>query len=68
MWEQKAKNHAKFAATKEARKKKKKESNSNSNEGGEGDDEMYGVGFSVKKSDVQKGQKDAKKGDKSKEN
>jgi len=67
MWEQKARNHAKFAATKEARKKKKKESNSN--EGGEGgDDEMDGVGFSVKKSDVQKGIYDAQKGDKSKEN
>lgn len=64
MWEQKAKNRAKFAANREAREKKKKEA---SVDDGEDDDEFVGVGFSVKKSDVQKGSNiDAKKFGKSK--
>jgi len=60
MWEQKAKNHAKFAANQEAKEKKKEAGN----EGGD-DDEFDGVGFSVKKSDAQKIQKDARKAAKS---
>jgi len=55
MWEQKATNRAKFAANQETRIKKKDRGN------GDGDDEMSGVGFSVKKSDVQKISKDAEK-------
>ena len=45
MWERKAKNHAKFTANREARKKK-------SDNEGEDDDELVGVGISVKKADT----------------
>jgi len=56
MWERKAKNHAKFAAKREARKNKKA-----GNQQGEGGDELEGVGFSVKKSDALRVANDSKK-------
>mmetsp|Transcript_29565 Transcript_29565/g.61680 ORF Transcript_29565/g.61680 Transcript_29565/m.61680 type:complete len:522 (-) Transcript_29565:33-1598(-) len=68
MWEQKAKNRAKFAANREARKRKEENKSKGKNNDGDDDDEMEGVGFSVKRSDVVKGMNDGKKGVKSKEN
>jgi len=69
MWKQKATNRAKFAANREARKRKEedKESKGKKNDGDDGD-EMEGVGFSIKRSDVVKDMQDGKKGVKSKEN
>lgn len=49
IWDQKAKNHAKFAANREARKKK-----TDNNKLYDEDDEFDGVGFSVKKADTLK--------------
>ncbi|EJK59214.1 hypothetical protein THAOC_20598 [Thalassiosira oceanica] len=59
-WEQKAKNRARFQANKAARQKK----NKNVGEGGDVDDdtdEMQGVGYSVKKSDVKKNESSKRK-------
>jgi len=61
MWERKAKNHEKFAANREARNKKRKED-------GEDEDEMEGVGFSVKKKDAMKNTSDTKKKNSTKSN
>ncbi|KAL7478817.1 hypothetical protein ACHAW6_004572 [Cyclotella cf. meneghiniana] len=51
MWEKKMENRAKFAATREARKKKEAEGGGG---GEDDDDDMVGIGFAVKKSDIQK--------------
>ena len=56
-WEQKMKNRARFKANKAARQKK------NAGEGGDVDDtdEMQGVGYSVKKSDVKRSESSKRK-------